>query len=177
MQAGWLYRWQCRSFHHFGPDWNISTTTGWIAMKLCTDMNGVQRMNLSDFGDTLTFRLVLPWGWHFSFLRTCLHNYWMDCHRIWCRQLWRPNDESQWLRWFPAFSSNATITLLGEMSQILLDHFNHITLQSHHFDDPLSFHLAPSSDPNFNFSKTLVLTHIPANVITFPLASAALSAN
>lgn len=120
MQAGWLYGWQCRSFHHFGPNWNISTT-GWIAMKLCTDMNGAQTMNPSDFGDTLTFRLALPWGCHFCFLRTCLHNYWMHCHWIWYRQLWRPNDESQWLWWSLAFSSNATITLLGEMSQILLD--------------------------------------------------------
>ncbi len=51
------------SVHHFGPDWNTSTTTGWIAIKFCTDSWSPQRVNPSDFGDPLT-------GW-------------MDCLEIW----------------------------------------------------------------------------------------------
>ncbi len=33
----------------------ILTTTGWIAMKFCTDIYGPQRMNPTDFGDLMTF--------------------------------------------------------------------------------------------------------------------------
>ncbi len=44
------------SAQHFGPDWNILTTTGSIAIKLCTDIHVTQRMNPNDdFGDALTF--------------------------------------------------------------------------------------------------------------------------
>ncbi len=40
--------------HHFGPDWNISTPTGRIAMKFCTDIYGAQVMYPNVFGDPLT---------------------------------------------------------------------------------------------------------------------------
>ncbi len=36
------------SFHNFGPDWNISTTVEWIAMKFGADIHGPQRMNPND---------------------------------------------------------------------------------------------------------------------------------
>ncbi len=36
--AAWPYGWQCLPVHHFGPDWNISATMGWIVMKFCTFM-------------------------------------------------------------------------------------------------------------------------------------------
>lgn len=44
-----------RSVHHFGPERNISTTTGWIVMIFCADIHVNQRRNPNDFGDTLTF--------------------------------------------------------------------------------------------------------------------------
>lgn len=39
---------------------NISTTTGWIAMKFCTSINFPHGMTLTDFDDPLTFHLVPP---------------------------------------------------------------------------------------------------------------------
>ncbi len=45
----------CLLVNHSGPDWNISTAIGWIAMTLCTDIHGPQRINLTDFGDPLNF--------------------------------------------------------------------------------------------------------------------------
>lgn len=50
--ALWLYGWQfiCWSVAHFGPDWNVSTSTRWTAMKFCLDVHVPQRMNPTDFG-------------------------------------------------------------------------------------------------------------------------------
>ncbi len=36
------------------------------------------------------------------------------------------------------------------------------------FDDPLTFHVAPSSDLSFTLSNTLVHDQIPAKLMTFP---------
>ncbi len=44
----------CRSVRHFLPDWNISTTIGWIAMKFSTGkyfLRGPLRMNPTDISD------------------------------------------------------------------------------------------------------------------------------
>ncbi len=35
------------------PDWNISTTIGWIAVTFCTDIHCSQTMNPTDSGDSL----------------------------------------------------------------------------------------------------------------------------
>lgn len=45
--------------------WNIIVT---IATKFTTDIYGAQRMNPTDFGDLLTFLVVIPWSWHLWFL-------------------------------------------------------------------------------------------------------------
>lgn len=37
--------WQCWLGHHFDPDWNMSTTIGWIVMKLSVVIHGSQRTN------------------------------------------------------------------------------------------------------------------------------------
>lgn len=47
-----------------GPDWKISVTTEWIAMKLYTDIHGPQMMKSTDSGDpdpssSATSRLTL----------------------------------------------------------------------------------------------------------------------
>ncbi len=41
----------CQLVCHFGPDWNISTTTGWIALTFYADIHGALRMNHPDFDD------------------------------------------------------------------------------------------------------------------------------
>ncbi len=47
---------------HLGTDLNISTTIGWTATKLSTDIHDPHRMNFSDFFDPLTFPLAQPAG-------------------------------------------------------------------------------------------------------------------
>lgn len=42
----------------FGPDRNIPTTTGWIAMKCCTGIHSPQRKSPTDVGNPLTFPLA-----------------------------------------------------------------------------------------------------------------------
>ncbi len=48
----------------------------------------------------------------------CLNNYWMDCHEVWCRHSWCPEDESYWLWWSWLF---LTFVVLSEMSRQRLD--------------------------------------------------------
>ncbi len=96
------------SVHHFGPDWNISTTIGWAVVKFCTDIHASQRMNPTDFDDSLTFPLVPPWGWHFWSLMEYLSAYWMYCPEIWYRYPRCPEDESGLFWWSPDFSFSAT---------------------------------------------------------------------
>ncbi len=45
---------------HFGPDRNVLTAIGRIAVKFCADIHGPQRMNATGFGDPLTFPLAPP---------------------------------------------------------------------------------------------------------------------
>ena len=71
--------------HDFGPDWNFSTTAGWIAIKSGTDIHSVDGMKIINFGDCVTFHLEAPWGWHLWLRLKCLDNFWMDHHAIWCR--------------------------------------------------------------------------------------------
>ncbi len=52
--AIWITMLVGQSVHHFGLDWNISTTiqyTGWIASKLCTNIFGPQKIRTTDFSD------------------------------------------------------------------------------------------------------------------------------
>ncbi len=61
----WPQGWQCWSVHRFGPDWNISVTSGRIAMKLCTNVYGPQTRNPTDFSDPMTEGNILttmPWN-------------------------------------------------------------------------------------------------------------------
>ncbi len=39
---------------------NISAITGWIAVKVCTDIHNAQMINHNNFGDPLTFHLAPP---------------------------------------------------------------------------------------------------------------------
>ncbi len=44
---------------YFGPEGNISTNVGWIAIRFSTDIYGPQRMKPNEFGgDRLTFHVV-----------------------------------------------------------------------------------------------------------------------
>lgn len=49
--GSWLLGCYCQSVHSFGPDWNISTTFGSIAVTFCTDTNNPHWMNPIDFGE------------------------------------------------------------------------------------------------------------------------------
>lgn len=44
-----LKGWQCQSvgwlFHRFGLEWNISASTGWTALKICTGIHGTQTID------------------------------------------------------------------------------------------------------------------------------------
>lgn len=56
-----------------------------IAIQFCTDNHGPKSMN--------HFPSVPPWGWHLCFRVKCLNNYRMDCHELWCRYSFSPEDE------------------------------------------------------------------------------------
>lgn len=57
-EALWRKGWQCRSVSHSPPLWfSLTSTIGWIAIKYCTYIHDLQRMNPTDFGDILTFQL------------------------------------------------------------------------------------------------------------------------
>lgn len=66
-----------------GPNWNISTDFGWIAMNVCTDINSHQGIHSHDFADPLTFPLSSSWVWHFWFWINHLNNNWKVSHDIW----------------------------------------------------------------------------------------------
>lgn len=58
----------CRLIHHVAQDRNISTTVGLIALKFCADVTDPQRMNPTDFGNPLSFSLMLSGVHIFSLL-------------------------------------------------------------------------------------------------------------
>ena len=55
-----LICWSFNMANHFGPDCNISTTIGWIAMKFATDIQSPETKNSNDFGGPLTLTCT---GW------------------------------------------------------------------------------------------------------------------
>ncbi len=65
-------------------------------------------MNLTDFGDPLTFPLTPPAGWCFCFLVKSLDNHLINCNYLWCWHSWSSEDESYLLWWPPGLSSNTT---------------------------------------------------------------------
>ena len=69
----------CRSSQSFGPDWNISTTIGCIAVTFHTVIRGPQRMNPHDFGEPLTF-LLAPTASQSSHLSTETSSFCIDIH-------------------------------------------------------------------------------------------------
>lgn len=40
-----------QSIHHSGPDSNISTTIGWIEIKICADIHAFKKLNVNFWGD------------------------------------------------------------------------------------------------------------------------------
>ncbi len=64
LPVGWFVG---QPVQHFHPDWNISTTTRWIATKFGNAIHDQQTMNPTDFGDPLIFLLVLLAGHSFYF--------------------------------------------------------------------------------------------------------------
>ena len=50
-------------FFFFACGKTTSPTNSWISIKIGAAILGSQRMNLSDFGDAVTFPLAPPWGW------------------------------------------------------------------------------------------------------------------
>lgn len=96
----------CWSVRHFCPDWNVSATIEWIAMKSC--------MNESywlwwppDFtcgaSSRLTFVMCV-------FRVKCLERYGMNWHEMCCWHSWSQQDKLLQLWWFLHFSS-ASINL------------------------------------------------------------------
>lgn len=61
-QQWWLVGW---SVHHFGLDWNISTTFERIFVKSGTEIHSSQRIKVNDFCDSLAFYLEPPAGQSF----------------------------------------------------------------------------------------------------------------
>lgn len=61
----------------------VINNIGWLAMKFCTDIRGVQRMNPNTFGDPVT-----PWGSYLWFWMKYLNICWMDNNRY----LFLPNE-------------------------------------------------------------------------------------
>ncbi len=77
------------------PDWNMSTTTWWIAVKFCTDIYSPQRKKPNDFGDTLLL-LHHQQVKVFTYTEKYLNIYLMDCHQLLHRQsLLRVNKSSK----------------------------------------------------------------------------------
>lgn len=57
-----------------GFEWNISTTIGWVAMKLGTDIHDSLRMNWNNFDDPLTSPLAPSSGQTFHLSDTLASN-------------------------------------------------------------------------------------------------------
>lgn len=57
-----------QSIYHFGP--SISTTSKWIAMKICTDVDGAQKMDCNNVGDPFAIYLVPSSSQNFSLSNT-----------------------------------------------------------------------------------------------------------
>lgn len=91
-----------RSIHHFVPDWNIPTTTTWIAIKVCKYIYVPQRMYATDVGNPLTFPVVPPTS--HSFFVTTTEWIGVTC----CTYSRALEDESQRLCWSSDFSCSTT---------------------------------------------------------------------
>ncbi len=98
MLAVWLCVNVCpvgQSLPLFGLDWNISTTTGWLAMKF-----------LTDFGNPLTFHLTPSSGQSSHILWSHkTPTKWIGTN-IWYTHSCSLDDESCWLWWSADFSSS-----------------------------------------------------------------------
>lgn len=53
----------------------------------------------NDSSDPLAFPLEPTWDWYLWFSVKYLNNYLMDCHKIWHKHLWPPQDVLLWLWW------------------------------------------------------------------------------
>ncbi len=81
-------------FHHFGPGWNISTTTGWITMKFSTNIHVPLMMYPNNFGDRLTFHLKYcklyplrpPRQWQTAVVTVCVLSF--TSEETWSQQWW-----------------------------------------------------------------------------------------
>lgn len=73
--------------HNFGPDWNILTTVGCVAMNLCQDIRCPQRMNSNDFVQ------------YFIFFTKFLQNYWHPHQpQLYC--VFNANADVSMLSWY-----------------------------------------------------------------------------
>ena len=78
------------SLHHFGPDWNISNTIGWIVMKFCADVHRLHTINPNVF-----FLKHQSWGWHLWFRLKYLNDIgWIGCEI--CQRYSRPLEEKMY---------------------------------------------------------------------------------
>ena len=46
--------------HRYVPNWNVSTTFGWLVIQSFTEIHGLQRMNPTDGSKPLTYHLTPP---------------------------------------------------------------------------------------------------------------------
>lgn len=61
---------------------NGSTTIGWIAIKICTDIHGPQWMNPIDRGHPLFYHLAPPEGHKFKCPVKYLNMYFINWHKL-----------------------------------------------------------------------------------------------
>ena len=73
--------------------WNISTSAGLIGTIFGANILVPQRMNIQNFGETLTVPLAPPSSWYLWFWVKCLINYWVDCRYTSCRHSCPLQDE------------------------------------------------------------------------------------
>lgn len=117
-------------------------------MKFGTSIQSSQRKNANDFSNPLTFLLVPPSRWYFSFLVTYLDIYWVDCYAILFRHAWSPVEP---LAAIPA--AGLSFHLSWEISQHLLNRLgeNRRTFMVPRWI-PIAFSLVPPWDWHLYFT-------------------------
>ncbi len=161
----------CWLVHHFGPDWNISTTIRWYAMKFCGDIYCPQSTNTTNIGDPLSLTQDWPAGQSFhlsseisqhlldgltpNVVRMFMGRRWwtlmtLEIPRIFllshhgvhiCGFEWNVSTNIGWI----AIKSDTDIPL---------------RMNYNDFGDPLTSYLVPSLGQNFNVFSTLVYDQI-----------------
>ncbi len=129
--------WVCRSHNLFSS--TTSRFTFLVESEMSqyldgfpwTDISGAQRMNLNYCGYLLTFHLSTTSRLNLSHIEwnTSTSTWWIGTK--FCRHSWFPQDESEWLRWSPDFSSNTTTRFTVVLSVKFLNSDIKVAPRSH----------------------------------------------